>query len=259
MTDDENEKTDENEEFYGIMKQMQDIPAADLGELKLLEQGTYNALNDSPNNVNGMIALLRLKLLQGQPDAAKALAYRIWETGGDLLPHVESLYIDCLLNLGLLEMAAQMIKPKFEEMTNSLADFYEVMVKFAIESGSINLLDKISTSPQKPVEAPIMYNFIEVENSMNYTAHFKNIQRLIVESSKNYLCVYDYAFYNDRGFPDLEIVLYFNADIYDIRRRLNEIETKINGYCASAGVQRLGNLTVTGRNIQQYGMPSDLL
>ena len=55
------------------------------------------------------------------------------------------------------------------------------------------------------------------------------------------MAAFDYNVYFDRGITDLEAVVYISGSKEDCKNMQAEIEKKINGYFASAGIQRLNN------------------
>lgn len=56
------------------------------------------------------------------------------------------MYLDDLINLGMLEMSMLLIKPHFENLEEDIEVFPLEMIKFALITGSIPLLKKSSPS-----------------------------------------------------------------------------------------------------------------
>lgn len=251
MTD-EDETLNPAEEFGGLLYQLDRMPYGDIGGITAVEQSVYKLLNRFQQDLRGLIILLRVKIMLGDRNKAVATAEQIWEIGGSLDDVFEEAYIDSLLDLGLLEMASVLLKPRFENLAAALPFFYPVMLKFTIIGGSIKFMEKLTSSPHAPRREDMLFDFIEVYRLMNYGEHFKNIQRLILDNAKSALCGYGYQLYNDRGFTDLELVLYLDDESARGSMLKSELEVKINAYCASAGVKRANNLSVVVRSVAAH-------
>lgn len=216
-----------------------------------VEQRIYTALQQDPDRIQGLIVLMFEQLMQGNRTRAKALAYKIWEIGGSLQPFFEMIYINNLLNLGLLDMASILIKPRFEQIKDSLEDFYPVMVKFAVMTGSIPLLNRLSAYPEASDDVDL-YNFAAFYAHSGRSEQFKNIQKLILENSAEYLCTYEYDLDTVDGKPFLEIILYTTLDKFATPRLEQNLHTKIIAYCRSQGLEPLNSVQVTVRNIKSH-------
>lgn len=216
------------------------------------EQKIYGELAKQPNHIEGLIVLMFAQIMQGNRPKAKALGYKIWEIGGHLEPLFEMIYIENLLNLGLIDMASVLLKPRFEQLKDSLEDFYPVLVKFAILTGSITLLNRLSSYSELPVGDELLFDLVEDYTNSHYSDHFKNIQKLVLEHSAEYLCAYEYNLYDDLGFPEMEIVLYVGFEPGFCLKMQQNIENKIEAYWKSSQTEPLYNLQIKVQNIRTH-------
>ena len=245
------ENLNPDEEFAGLLYQLKRLPYNDISGITAIEQAVYRLLAAFSQDLRGLIILLRIKIMLGDHAKAVATAEQIWEKGGNLDDNFEETYIDALLDLGLLEMASVMLKPRFENFSASLPFFYDVMLKFTLIGGSIKFLDKLTASPYAPRREDMIFDFIELYRLMNYGEHFKNIMKIMLEVSKNYLCGFGFNFYNDRGFTDLEIELYVEKDAYQNLGLADLIESKAEIYCTSASCKFANNLSFVVKNFAE--------
>lgn len=225
---------------------------SDTSELLEVEQQIYAALQKQPNHIEGLILLMFQQIMSGNRAKAQALAYKIWEIGGNLEPFMEMIYIECLLNLGLIDMASVLLKPRFETLRENLDDFYPVLVKFAVMTGSVPLLNRMAAYPEAAGEDEVLFDVAGMYAAAHNAEHFKNIQKLILEHAVEYLCSYEYNLYDDEDIPELEIVLYVAFDPSFCAKMEQNIRQKITAYLNSAHVTGLDNLHIKVLNIRNH-------
>lgn len=237
--------------FSEIFDKMLNLDYSRFDEIKSIETEIYAGLQKSPDNLDGLIILMNNQIMQGNRTKAQAIAYKIWEMGGSLSTLAELLYINNLLDIGLLEMASVMLKTRFEEIHNSIADFFPVMQKFALMTGNIALLDKINAC--KEVEGTEdMQEICGLYKELKCSEHLKNAQKIIIENLKDNLCSYEYAFYDDRGFTEIEITAYVNLDTAQSAKLEEVIEQKLTAYWTSSGQKRLNNIGLRVESIRNH-------
>ena len=204
------------------------------------------------DNVELLILQTHLEILNSREQRARAIASRVWELGGNISLVFEKMYLDDLINLGMLEMSMLLIKPHFENLEEDIEVFPLEMIKFALITGSIPLLKKIiAVAPAEPLYQALN-QFADSYRLNNYEEHFKNIQRIVVETFGREICAYDYNIYTDRGFTDLEVLLYFSNYNMELKKYQTLLETKIDGYFLTSGVKRIYNLSFACRNIKDH-------
>ncbi|MBE6452711.1 MAG: hypothetical protein E7012_04400 [Alphaproteobacteria bacterium] len=238
--------------FEGLLNKLYTIPFQETSKIKDIEAKIFTELQKYPANIYGLITLMFLQIMQANRVGAKDTAFRIWDIGGDLSPYFELVYIENLINIGLLDMAKILLTTKFENIRENIDDFYSVMVKYAIVIGDLSLLSKIKQYDEYASENETLYEFAEMYQESGYSGQFKNIQKMIIEQQGNNICAYEYNLYDDRGFPELEIEIYNNTDSNQIVKEQEQIDKKIDAYWFSCGKERLYNHSVTFKNIREH-------
>ena len=232
-----------NDVFSVMLNKLYNLNLQDIYALQSIEQEAVLQLKQNPENVKGLIVLLKVEIMLGKSQKARAIANRIWSIGNKPEQELELNYIDSLLNLGLLEMASLLIKDHFINLQKDVNIYYPVLLKFAIMTGNVNLIEKILTYQDNKV----IRDFIDVYKIQKYTEHFKHIQKIIIEEVKDIICIYNFNFYKDRGFSDLELVLYVESDNVD--KIWQNIDTKLDFYHLTNKVKRLHTLSFLVRDV----------
>lgn len=205
------------------------------------------------DNVELLILQAHLEILNSREQRARAIATRIWELGGNISLTFEKMYLDDLMNLGLLEMSMLLIKPHFENLNEDINVFPLEMIKFALMTGSTSLLKKIILAADE--DNPLyqaLNQFADAYQINRYEEHFKNIQKIAMETFAKEMSAFDYNIYTDRGFTDIEIVYYFSNHNRELNKYHALLETKIDGYFLTAGAKRIHNLSFVCKNIQEH-------
>jgi len=238
--------------FEDILNELFEIPFSQTNKIKEYEQKIYQNLQKSPGNIYGLITLLFVQFMQGYREDSKKTAYRIWEIGGSLPQLFEIVYIEVLLGLGLLDKATILLKPKFENLRENIDYFYPVLSKFAIITGSVSLLERMSSFPQIKENDSILFDFAEMYRAADCISQFKDLQKMVMENVGNMTCAYEYDLYDDREFPELEVVIYVTSDDASCLKIEAELSKKIDAYWLSCGKERLYNYGVSVRNIRHH-------
>ena len=237
--------------FGDLLNELLETKFDNTSRIVKLEQEIYNYLGKYHGNIYGLIALMFAQFMQGKKE--KSTSNTIWEIGGELSPEFENVYIEILLGLGLLEKAAIMVKPKFENLKKYIEDFYPVLSKFAVMTGSTILIDKLSMFESDDDNDKKLFEFAAIFRDAGCSAQFKDLQKLVIENIADKMCAYEYELYNDRGFSELEVVVYTILDERSCAQKEEDIRKKIDAYWLSCGKERLYNYSVSISNIQQYG------
>ena len=240
------------QQIDNLYQQVQNLHCNNITEIMKTGATVDKMLMQYRENVELLILQVHLEILNSREQRARAVAARVWEMGGNISPLFEKMYLDDLLNLGLLEMAMLLIKPRFENLKENIRAFQLEMIKFALMTGSIPLLNKIITAaPAEPLYQALG-QFAETYTLKDYEEHFKNIQRIVAETFGKEICAYDYNIYTDRGFTDLEIVLYFSNYNLELKKYRTLLETRIDGYFLTANAKRIYNLSFNCLNIKDH-------
>nr|QIM10602.1 hypothetical protein PlAlph_4940 [uncultured Alphaproteobacteria bacterium] len=202
------------------------------------------------DNTELLILQTRLQIMNSQEQRARALANRVWEIGGNISLMFEKMYLDDLINLGMIDMATVLIRPRFENLQEGLRFFPLEMLRYALITGKSDLIRRMTAEAEPNRLFKALNQFAETYQKTKYTSHFSNIARIVLDNVGGLMCGYDFNFYTDRGFTDVEIILYFNNYDFNINKYVQLINSKIDGYCLTSGVKRINNLSFACRHIK---------
>ena len=216
-------------EFAGILRLLSTLSYQDREQISAYERQVYDMLRSSPQNLDGLVAFLRIQLMQGNHQKAKAVANRIWEIGGTLDHEAEKSYVNDLLNLGLVEMASILLRPYFERMSAYVGEYGHLFLKYAIAAGLLNVIEKTA----------VLLPSVGVRKALT-----------------DFAAVYRHLNYADRGFTDLEILLYVGNETLDCERLREFVDLQASAVCSAKGVKRLNNLSFVIRPVSEYTKPA---
>ncbi len=248
---------EQNPEYIFACKyeQLQYASYQHLDVLQEIEQELYSVLAQAPDNVAGLIALLKNQQMQGRGEKARQLAHKIWSIGGDISPYQEYCYINLLLSLGMLDMALTLLQPRLSNLSDNVEVFASVMIRFALLTGNLPLLAQITATANDGSEQ-LFAEFINAYQELEYAEHFRNIQRLIADTLRNHRLGFDYQLYFDRGFTDLSVTYYTDVPVGACASATKDLNQKIDDYHTSANIKRIYNYEVKIKNISES--PSDI-
>lgn len=243
-------------EFAGILRLLSTLSYQDREQISAYERQVYDMLRSSPQNLDGLVAFLRIQLMQGNHQKAKAVANRIWEIGGTLDHEAEKSYVNDLLNLGLVEMASILLRPYFERMSAYVGEYGHLFLKYAIAAGLLNVIEKTAVLLPSVGVRKALTDFAAVYRHLNYADAFKGIQRSVLDNVRDTLCAYEFNLYTDRGFTDLEILLYVGNETLDCECLREFVDLQASAVCSAKGVKRLNNLSFVIRPVGEYTKPA---
>lgn len=235
-----------------LYQQLKTLDCNNQTGISRLKNVVEQLLAQNRDNTELLILQMQLEIMSSQEQRARMIAHRIWEVGGNISPLFEKMYLDTLMNLGLLEMAMLLIKPRFEKVADSAMLFPLEMLKFALMTGSVSLMRRVVKSAPSNAVFSAIEQFCAVYEKNRYEDYFKNIQKIVLESFGQQICAYDYNIFTDRGFTDIEIVLYFNNEEVQLSKYKMLLESKVNGYCLTVGIKRINNLSFVFKNIKDH-------
>lgn len=204
------------------------------------------------NNTELLILQTRLQILNSQEQKARAIANQVWQIGGNIRIEYEKMYLSDLINLGMIDMATILIKPRFQNIAENIKIFPLEMIRYALITGNTSLLKKISSAAANKPLFQALTQFANTYQHAHYDSHFANIQKIVLENIGNVICGYDFNFYTDRGFTDIDIILYFSNYDFNLNQYKMLINNKIDGYCLTAGIKRIHNLNFVFRKIKDH-------
>ena len=235
---------DDGDQVLFLYTQLMNLPFVKQDAVIQIERSLYEEYNAAPQDKLAVIALMQAQIMQGNHDKAKAFAYKLWDMGQNLSRAEKFLYINSLLNLGLLEMASILLKPHLENLTADIKKYFPVMLKFATMSGNTYLLERIIKHPDVPYDETAYANILQRYKNYKYVEHFKNVQKTIHEEIKDRLCVYDYDIVSTIT-EEIEIYLYLSVDKGEIEEVANGLRNKLQQYYQKVGLEKLSNFNWT--------------
>ena len=186
-----------NQQVHSLYRQVKNLHCNNTTEIMKTGATVDKMLMQYRENVELLILQVHLEILNSREQRARAVAARVWELGGNISAVFEKMYLDDLINLGLLEMAMLLIKPHFENINEDIRVFPLEMVKFALITGSIPLLRKIIAAAKDAPLFDALNQFSDAYRLNNYEEHFKNIQKIVMETFGKEICAYDYNIYTE--------------------------------------------------------------
>ncbi len=239
-----------NEVFNQLLDSVFSLPFSQKEKIKEIEIKIYQELKLHPGDPCGLIILMFVQMIQGKKEDAKELANQIWTIGGEMPMDFELLFIENLLNLGLLNMAYGLLKPKFENLRKYIDDFYSVLTKFSVMVGSTALIKRLK--PFADEDDNILFEFAELFEQAICSSQFKDIQKMVIDKTITTLCTYEYDLYDDEGYPELVVILYLNQNDEYCKQLENDLNKRIAAYWLSCQKKQLYNLNFEIKNISNH-------
>lgn len=238
--------------FSVIYNLLMQTPFNDQSRILDLEQQLYALLKQNPENVEGLVLLMQQQIMRGQHQKAQALAYKIWDLGSEMPLHLEALYLENLLNVGLLDMAAVVLKPLFDDLPAYKDSYYAALLKYALLSGNLFYLEKFTLELNDPKIRKALSDLVAMYRYLNINDQFRQLQSSLLEMYKDVVLACEYNIYTDRGFTDLEFVLFVDSKIVDPDKLSDKLNMQITAFCIAKNLPRLNNLGYLVRDISEH-------
>lgn len=247
---DENKYKEEDQVLF-LYTQLMNMPFTQIENISQIERSFYQELSINPNDRLAFIGLMQVQIMLGNHKKAQSFAYHIWDMGEQMGPTEEFLYINNLIDLGLLEMASMLLKPRFENLSQDIYKFFPIMVKFSTMTGNIYLLDRLLSNPNAPYFDEDYMKLVNYYKNYHYADYLKNIMKIIQETVSGVLCSCEYDI--SAGFvKNLEIYLYLSADKNGIEEIQEKIKEKIKAYYQSVHIEKIPNFEWIIHPISQH-------
>lgn len=217
-----------------------------------LEQQLYELLKNNPENSEGLCLLLQEQLMNNRGQRARAIAYKIWELGGELAPQYEYMYINNLIDLGLLEMAGSALATPITDLQNNVGQYAGLLIKYAFATGNMLLLSRVlAYMPETAVyenmrDLVTMFEYLKVENQL------PGLMSMLFSKVEDTCLGFDYILYTDRGFPDLEVVFYVDDTVKDLSNFVDAVNLQIGSYCAARKIEDIKNICAAIKPIARH-------
>lgn len=195
-----------------------------------LQTSLYKIIELEKTNMDALVMLMQTYIMLGKKEEAKALSYKIWEGKDDISYPLDLLFIDNLINIGLVEMASQILKTIFENLNDFIEDYYPLFIKFATATGNLALLSKTYINLPEDVDSVELCALIDMLNLAKYSEHFKAIAKSILSDIKEKVLALEIYFYDDEDITRWDYNIYIEGDLYDQTELKNKIERNIDAY-----------------------------
>lgn len=141
-------------------------------------------------------------------------------------------------------------------MSTYVGEYGHLFLKYAIAAGLLNVIEKTAVLLPSVGVRKALTDFAAVYRHLNYADAFKGIQRSVLDNVRDTLCAYEFNLYTDRGFTDLEILLYVGNETLDCERLREFVDLQASAVCSAKGVKRLNNLSFVIRPVGEYTKPA---
>lgn len=210
-----------------LINNLLELPFAQTFSIIPIEQKLQLLSEQNVTVIDPLIGLIFANLALGKRQKALGLCEQIWDIGGDLSPFLELVYADCLLNLGEIEKAEILLAEKFDNLGDNLNQFYMVLVKYALLSGKLNLLQQIAEYPNIYEQESELFKFAD-NHAANFSLRdYRIILKMIFNGLADKLCAVEYMMYPDEG---IEIIFYTSVEKEPLALLQDEILNRIDTY-----------------------------
>ena len=231
--------------YNNVWEFIQTLEYNDSDNIIFLEQQLYNLLQKQPEDIYLLVLLMHEQIMNNRGQRARSIAYKIWDLGGKLELKLERMYIDDLMNLGLMDMAGAALTPYLSELENKIQAYSDLFLKYAVFTGNMGLLDRFLSYLPENNETKILKDWINLASEAKATTHLGSILTRITDNVRESLSGCRYKLFDDREFPEIEFVFYVDETIKNYQEMRRKMHLQISSYCAAHKLEDLVNLSAT--------------
>lgn len=220
--------------------------------IMFLEQQLYGLLQQQPEDPDLLALLLHEQIMNNRGQRARSIAYKIWESGGTMKPEIEKMYVDDLMNLGLLDMAGAALAPAISELEKNVKNWADLLFKYALISGNMTLLERLLSYMPDRREYNILRDWVALSEYLHASPHIPNIMTRLTEKLQDSMLGFSYNLFSDREVPDIEFVFYVGSEIKNFDEIREMLNLQISSYCASRKIDDLLNLSTVVYPISRH-------
>ena len=236
------------EKVKSLLKEIMAMPFSETIAIIEAERQLKVLYQQDPTSISILIALLFCNLEQGKREIALGLSNRIWREGGELSDFFELVYTDCLLNLGEIEKAYDLLQPHLQNPQENIDYFYMVLVKYALMSGDLYLLMQLGEYPDVYQWEPELFDFAK-NNALNASAQsYRALLNIIHSTIKQFMCAFEYALYDD----GIELLFYTNVSAEQNDNWQQVLSEKTDAYFEENELAEIDGLSVSFLNINEH-------
>lgn len=224
---------------------IQTLEYNDAENIIFLEQQLYNLLQKLPEDVKLLILLMHEQIMNNRGQRARSIAYKIWDLGGNIELKLERMYIDDLMNIGLMDMAGAALTPYLSELEKNVAKYDDLFIKYAVFSGNMGLLDRVLSYLPTTNENKILQDWIGLTAEAKATSHMGAILTRITDNVRDTMAGCRYKLFEDRDFPEVEFIFYVDETVKNYQELRRKMHMQISSYCAAHKIDDLVNISAS--------------
>lgn len=229
--------------YKNVWEYLQTLEYQDEEGIRFLEEQLYNLLQALPEDSNLLALLMHEQIMNDRGSRARSIAGKIWETGGALAPEIEVMYIDDLINLGLDDMAGAALAPYISDLENSLKSHGRLLLKYALFSGKMTLLERLMAYLPTNRDNDILRSLLAMFDELKVSRHIPAIMVRLQNNLRDSVMGFSFNIFEDREFPEVEFVFYVDSSVTDYANLRENLNHQISAYCAAHKIEDLINLS----------------
>lgn len=232
-----------------IIKKLVKLPYSEIFQISPIERDLTNLHLEHPSIPEPLLGMMFCSIMLGNKQNAINVANKIWNTESKLPDVLEMLYSDCLINIGEFEKAQILINSKMDNVQKYLNIFYGTLVKYALFTGNIYILNNLANDPEIYITEPPLFDFAAKYYEGINNKHYNAILKIIYDTVGAFICTMEYLI-NTEG--TMQLCLYTTANTEENTNLQKLIYEKINGYYLSMQEDTRNDISVRLQNINLH-------
>ncbi len=218
------------EKVLEIIKQLITFSYSQIFDISPLERDLSIIHMNNPNIAEPLIGMMFCAIMLGKKDQAIDCGNKAWNIKNNLPDNIEMLYADCLINVGEFEKARILISAKMDNLEENLDLFFNTVVKYALYTGELYILDNLAKYPEIYMSEPLLFDFAKKYYTGINNKHYHAILKIINDTVGKSVCSVEYLLHND---GNIQLCLYTSSSIEENNKNQDIIFEKIDGYYLS--------------------------
>ena len=151
-----------------IIKKLTSYSYSQIFDITPAERDLVNMHIQAPYAAEPLLGMMFCSVMLGNKQQAKDYGLKLWNLDDSLPTPLEMLYADMLLNIGELEKASKLISSRMNDMEKNLNIFFSTIVKYALCSGELYILNNLAKDPDVYASNPPLFYFASGKLQFNY-------------------------------------------------------------------------------------------
>ena len=237
------------ENAINIIKNLVQLSYSQIFEISPLERELINLHMQNKNVPEPIIGMMFCAIMLGNKSQAIEYGNKIWNIRQNLDDEIEMLYADCLINVNDFEKAQILISIKMNDLEKNLDLFYSTVVKYALYTGDLYILNNLAQYPQIYVSDVLLFEFAKKYYSGMYNKHYLAILKIINDTIGYSVCTTEYLIH-DNG--SIQLCLYTSENTEDNLKKQDLIFEKIKSYYLSMQENPAEDIFIRVENIKLH-------